>query len=228
MKISIIIPTFNYDKYIARAIRSCIEQSFPKKDFEIVVINDSSKDATKYILASYGRWIRVIELIENQGLPYSRNEGIMSAKGDYIVNLDADDYLHIDFLKTCSLYMDFNNCDAVGTDYFLVDDEENIIQRINVFEKPIACGIMFRKQQMMDIGLYDTELRIGEDVDFRIRFEKNFNVEGINLPLYRYRLHKKNLTLDETVNRKYLDRVEEKHQCQVDHRYHSVDHRKNA
>lgn len=129
MKISIIIPTFNYDKYIARAIRSCIEQSVPKTDFEIIIINDDSGDSTKYILESYGHWIQVIENSENKGLPYSRNRGIMSATGEYIVNLDADDYLHPDFLKICYLYMELNQSDAVATDYFLVDDNEKIIKR---------------------------------------------------------------------------------------------------
>lgn len=223
MKISIIIPTFNYDKYIARAIRSCLDQSCPKNDFEIIVVNDSSIDSTKYILASYGYWIQAIEHTVNQGLPYSRNEGIMNAKGDYIVNLDADDYLHPDFLRMCLLYMDFNNCDAVGTDYFLVDDEENIIQRINIFEKPIACGIMFRKQQMMDVGLYDTELRIGEDVDFRIRFEQHYKITEINLPLYRYRLHKNNLTRDEMTNQEYLNKVAQKNDCTVNHSYQRIE-----
>lgn len=221
MQISIVIPTFNYDKYIARAIRSCIEQSYSKKDFEIVVVNDSSKDATRYILESYGHWIKVIEHTENKGLPYSRNEGIKKAQGRFIVNLDADDYLHRDFLKICSLHMEFNQFDAVATDYFLVDDNERILERINVYEQPIACGIMFRKEQMIDIGLYDTEMHIGEDVDFRLRFEKKYQVKNIALPLYRYRLHKKNLTADKTRNQQYLSKVAKKNACQISHSYPS-------
>ena len=114
MKISIVIPTFNYDKYIARAIRSCLEQSLPKKDFEIVVVNDSSKDSTHYILESYGHWIRVLENRENRGLPYSRNKGIENAAGEFIVNLDADDYLHPDFLKIAFLHMKFNRLRCRG------------------------------------------------------------------------------------------------------------------
>ena len=211
MKISIVIPTFNYDKYIARSIRSCIGQSFPKKDFEIVVVNDSSQDATQYILESYGHWIRVLENSKNHGLPYSRNKGIENACGEFIVNLDADDYLHPDFLKIAFLSMKFNRCDAVACDYYIVDDEEKIICRMNVHEKPIACGIMFRKEQMVDTGLYDTDLQIAEDVDFRMRFEKRFSIERINLPLYRYRLHKQNLTLDAANNGRYLDMVSKKH-----------------
>lgn len=220
IEISIIIPTFNYDKYIARAIRSCVEQSFPIDDFEILVVNDSSRDSTKYILESYGHWIRVIEHAENKGLPYSRNHGIKNAKGKYIVNLDADDYLHKDFLQICYWYMYYNNCDAVATDYFLVDDEEAVIKRINVYERQIACGIMFRREQMLQVGLYDTKLRIGEDVDFRIRFDRQYKVKKINLPLYRYRIHKNNGTSDQTENLRYLNMIAKKHNCQIDHAYH--------
>ncbi len=219
MKISIIIPTFNYDRYIARAIRSCIEQSFPKNDFEIVVVNDSSKDSTKHILQSYGHWIRVIELSENKGLPCARNHGVINAKGDFIVNLDADDFIHPEFLRVCHLHMYYNHSDAVATDYYLIDDDENYTKRMSVDERPIACGIMFLKKQMIDIGLYDTSLHIGEDVDFRIRFDKKFKIDRINLPLYRYRMHKDNLTADKTKNQEYLDMVASKNNCSLDHSY---------
>ena len=74
---------------------------------------------------------------------------------------------------------------------------------------------------MINIGLYDTKLRIGEDVDFRIRFEKHYKIERINLPLYRYRLHKQNLTIDEEKNREYLCAVAQKNNCVVEHTYYS-------
>jgi len=219
MKISVIIPTFNYGKYIARAIRSCIEQSFSKKDFEVIVINDSSKDSTKYILESYGHWIRVIENTENKGLPSCRNQGIMVANGEFIVNLDADDYIHKDFLRICYLTMYFNNYDAVATDYFLVDDSEKIIKRMSVKESPIACGIMFRKQQMIDVGLYDPAFQIGEDIDFRLRFDKHHSVRRINLPLYRYRMHKSNNTSNAAKNNFFLDKVAKKNNCSIEQSY---------
>ena len=216
MKISVIIPTFNYDRYIARAIRSCIEQSFPSNSFEIIVVNDSSDDATRYILESYGHWIKVLENTSNKGLPYCRNFGIEAASGDYIVNLDADDYLHPDFLKICYLHLEFNTCDAVATDYFLVDDDETVVKRIDVRDTPIACGILFKKHQMKGVGLYDTSLKIGEDIDFRMRFEKTYAIDRINLPLYRYRMHADNLTSDRIANRQYLDKVKRKHNCDID------------
>lgn len=97
------------------------------------------------------------------------------------------------------------------------------IKRMSVDEKPVACGIMFRKKLMLDIGLYDTTLHIGEDVDFRIRFDKYHVVERINMPLYRYRMHKENLTMDEIKNRKFLARVASKNGCNVDHSYHATE-----
>ena len=219
MKISIIIPTFDYDKYVARAIRSCIEQTFAKSDFEIVVVNDASKDSTRYILESYGYWINVIENETNMGLPFSRNKGIRNARGEFIVNLDADDYLHPDFLKVCYLSITLNNYDAVGTDYYLVDDNECVITRMNILDNAIACGIVYKKRHMEKIGLYDPSLRIGEDLDFRVRFDKEYSVKRINLPLYRYRMHKKNSTLDAGVNQEYLDLVGKKNECEVSHVY---------
>jgi len=218
-EVSIIITTFNYDKYVARAIRSCIEQSFLKRDFEIIVIDDSSKDSTKYILQSYGHWIQTIEHTENKGLPHSRNEGIECAKGKYIVNLDADDYLHPDFIKICYLHMTLNECDAAAADYILVDDNEKPIKRINVNESPIACGIMLIKNNMLDVGLYDTSLQIGEDIDFRLRYEKKYKISRVNLPLYKYRMHKKNKTSDKNLNKVYLDKVSQKNNCVIDHSY---------
>jgi len=133
----------------------------------------------------------------------------------------AEFRFHADFLKICLLYFEFNNSDAVATDYFLVNDEEETIRKINVFDQPIACGIMFKKEQMIETGLYDTSLHIGEDVDFRLRFDKSYKVERINLPLYRYRMHKHNITSDELRNRFYLNKVAEKNRCNVNHTYHS-------
>lgn len=228
VKISIIIPTFNCEKYIARAIRSCLEQSFPKDNFEVIVIDDCSNDSTKYILDSFGHWIKVLRNRENRGISYARNKGIKNAKGEFIVNLDADDYLHRFFLNICDVNMQFNQCDAVATDYFLVDDKEKVLSRMDVKEKPIACGIMFRKEQMIDIGLYDESLQIGEDVDFRIRFEKKYKIETVNIPLYRYRMHKNNSTSDKIKNQKYLKIIAKKNNCNISLIYPSQEIKKDT
>lgn len=61
---------------------------------------------------------------------------------------------------------------------------------------PIACGIMFRVEHVIDIGLYDEDFLSREDEDLRLRFLKKYQIERIKLPLYRYRKHENNMTND--------------------------------
>ncbi len=177
MKVSVIVATYNCERYISRAIRSATDQSFPKDDYEIIVVDDGSTDHTKHILESFGDWIKVITLSEHKGLPYACNEGIRKALGRYIVRVDADDYAHEDLLKVEQLYLSLNpHFDAVACDYYLVDEEERHIARKNVDTEPIACGIMFKKDSLVAIGLYDEDFLMLEEVDLRIRYLQKFTI----------------------------------------------------
>lgn len=213
MQISIVITSFNYGQYIARAIRSCLDQSFSRDNFEVIVVDDASTDYTKVILDSFGRYIRIVYLEKNVGLAEARNVGVTNACGKYIVFLDADDFLHNDFLKVCLLYLTFNfdEIDAVATDYFLVDDTEEHLKRENCSLKPLACGVVYRKKHLLEVGLYDSMIGIGEDVDYRIRFLKKYKIGRVELPLYRYRMHETNMTKDNEKNLMNLEIVRQKH-----------------
>lgn len=212
MKVSIIISTYNAEKYISRAIRSCMEQSMPKKDYEIIVVDDGSTDNTRYILESFGDWIRVIWLGENKGLPYASNVGIKNSLSRFVVRVDADDFIHEDLLKTEYLYLSLNNdIDAVSCDYYIVDDSENTLERRSANKSPIACGIMFRKDYLVGIGLYDEKFLLMEDEDLRIRFLRKYTIYNIPLPLYRYRMHDNNSTGNTDEVSKYRKLLESKH-----------------
>ena len=212
MKVSIIISTYNAEKYISRAIRSCMEQSMPKKDYEIIVVDDGSTDNTRYILESFGDWIRVISLGENKGLPYASNVGIKNSLSRFVVRVDADDFIHEDLLKAEYLYLSLNNgIDAVSCDYYIVDDRENTLERRSANKSPIACGIMFRKDYLVGIGLYDEKFLLMEDEDLRIRFLRKYTIYNIPLPLYRYRMHDNNSTRNTDEVSKYRKLLESKH-----------------
>ena len=92
------------------------------------------------------------------------------------------------------LYIEYNNFDAVACDYYLVDDNEKILEKRNCLEYPIGCAIIFRVDQLIDIGMYDKDFLINEEVELRKRFEKKYSVERVPLPLYRYRQHVSNMT----------------------------------
>lgn len=210
--VSIIITAYNYEKYIERAVRSCLDQSLQNSQYEIIVVNDCSTDNTKKILENYADEIRVFHLEKNSGLSAARNFGVKKAKGQFVVFLDADDYIQKDLLLIQKTFLAENNTlDAVSVDYYLVDERGNHLEHVNTEEKPIACGVMFRKDLLLDIGLYDESFRAREEEDLRIRFLKKHKIYNIILPLYRYRMHDNNLTKNEGEMDKYQQKLNDKH-----------------
>ncbi|MDG1780239.1 MAG: glycosyltransferase family A protein [Flavobacteriales bacterium] len=210
--VSLIITTYNYAQYVERAIRSALEQSLPQNQLEILVINDCSTDRTPDILANYEDEVRVYNLEENLGLSGARNFGIKKARGQFVVFLDADDYIHRDLLKTQKLFLDENNAlDAVSTDYYLVDERGQHIKHVSSEEEPIACGIMFRKDFLFNIGLYDESFRSREEEDLRIRWVEQYGIYNLILPLYRYRMHDHNLTKNTAAMDEGSEMLQKKH-----------------
>ncbi len=195
--ISVIIPVHNREKYISRAIRSILNQSISHEKYEIIVIDDGSDDSSISVIETFKDKIRLFVNDKNIGLPGSLNKGINNARGRFIIRLDSDDYVHYDYLKIPYLFLSFNsNFDAVCCDYYIVDDHENISSRENAKKSPIGCGIMFRQEHLISIGLYDENQKLNEEKELMYRFKKKFKVERIPLPLYRYRKHENNMTDD--------------------------------
>jgi len=218
IKISIIITNYNYSKYLNRSIRSAFVQNYPVEKYEIIVVDDSSSDWSREIIESYGKLIKVIYLDRNVGLASARNRGIESAKGRYVLFLDADDYLNRDTIFVESMFLDFNpEWDAVACDYCLIDDDEEIIGRNSCLEIPIACGIMFRREKLVEIGMYDESFKMHEDKDLQIRFSNKFKIHHIELPLYRYRQHDSNLSRNADVSKEYMEKLKSKHKLGGDY-----------
>jgi glycosyltransferase involved in cell wall biosynthesis len=210
--VSLIITTYNYAQYVERAIRSALDQSLSSDQYEIIVVNDCSTDGTKSVLENFEKDARIFNLEENLGLSGARNFGIKKAKGQFVAFLDADDYLHKETLRLQKLFLEENNTlDAVSVDYYLVDDRGKHIEHVNAAEKPIACGVMFRKDFLYNIGLYDEQFRAREEEDLRIRWTDKYNVYNIILPMYRYRMHDNNLTKNESAMQEGAIKLQEKH-----------------
>ena len=210
--VSLIITTYNYAQYVERSIRSALDQSLSSDQYEIIVVNDCSTDGTKSVLENFEKDARIFNLEENLGLSAARNFGIKKAKGQFVAFLDADDYLHKETLRLQKLFLEENNTlDAVSVDYYLVDDRGKHIEHVNAAEKPIACGVMFRKDFLYNIGLYDEQFRAREEEDLRIRWTDKYNVYNIILPMYRYRMHDNNLTKNESAMQEGAIKLQEKH-----------------
>ena len=199
-KVSVIVAAYNQERFIGRCLRSLLNQTFPQSDYEIIVVNDGSEDLTEYALSQFCDKESICKVITNKsniGLPASLNKALKAAIAPLIVRVDSDDFVNTNFLTFLHYYIEANRyADAVACDYLLLDDEENEIKRCNCTEVPIACGIIFKKNHLFEIGLYDEKFRCHEERELRERFEKKYKIHRLELPLYRYRRHDNNMTND--------------------------------
>jgi len=210
--ISVIIPTFNQGEFLGRCLRSILNQNIGKNEYEIIVINDGSQDNTLKVLKIYEKEIKILKNKKNKGLPHSINKGIKEAKGRFIVRLDSDDYVNRNFLYILKIFLEDNpDIDAVSCDYFIIDDKENVLTRKNSSKNPIGCGIMFRLEHLINLGLYDEKFLVHEDKDLRLRFNEKYKIFRIPLPLYRYRKHHGNITNNKKQMTQHMNKLKKKH-----------------
>ena len=130
--ISIVMPAYNVEKYIAEAIDSIIAQTY--KDWELIVIDDCSKDATCEIVEQYVNQYSNIKLIrrkENSGNPrIPRFEGVLASKGEFVCAIDSDDVLAIDYLQKCVNRQLETNANIISTRLVFCDND--LRERSNV------------------------------------------------------------------------------------------------
>lgn len=115
MKLSIIIPAFNVEKYLAKCLDSVLDQDLDPQDYEIIIVNDGSADRSFEIAQRYAAINSNIKLIskENGGVASARNLGMNSAIGKYIYFIDSDDYLLSNSLKKLVDTCDSQNLDVL-------------------------------------------------------------------------------------------------------------------
>lgn len=114
IKISIIVPVFNAEKYLKRCLDSLVHQSI--KDIEIICINDGSTDSSSDILKEFAKSDSRISLIDqdNQGQSNARNAGLNKAHGKYIGFVDSDDWVDLDFFEKLYNAAEKYNCDIAA------------------------------------------------------------------------------------------------------------------
>ena len=192
-EVSIIVTNFNYGKYISRCLRSCLSQKNVK--FEVIVVDDCSTDNSMEILKSFKNDIRIYQTDKNSGVAVASNIGIRNAKGQFIVRVDSDDYVSENmcfFLKT---YLQSNkDAFCVSCDYNIVDDHEQFIERKYASKDNVSCGIMYRRDLLIELGGYNSDMRHREEEELRKRLGDFYNIHHLNIPFYRYRMHDTNKT----------------------------------
>ncbi|WP_296146712.1 glycosyltransferase [uncultured Flavobacterium sp.] len=183
--ISIIIPLYNKEKFIANTLKSVLSQTF--SDFEVLIIDDGSTDKSAKIVNEFNdKRIQFISK-ENKGVSATRNLGIKKATGKYITFLDADDIWKIDFLeemtsliasfpeqKVFSAAIEIEIGERIFPAEYSISKDENP-QIINYFEGSLlhtaicTCSAIFEKSVFETAGNFDISLKTEEDIDLWIR-----------------------------------------------------------
>lgn len=116
-KVSVIIPVYNSEKYINQCIDSVLDQTY--NNIELILINDGSTDNSLEILKKYKSKFSQIKIINqnNSGVSYSRNIGLKTATGDYIMFIDSDDIIIKNYIEQMMEYLQKNNLDIIKSSY---------------------------------------------------------------------------------------------------------------
>ena len=141
-KVAIIVPVYNVEKYLQRCIESILTQT--ETDFELLLIDDGSKDKSGLICDEYAQKDERVNVIhkENGGVSSARNLGIEKANGEWICFIDADDYVRQDFLSNIQQYL-FGDVDIVHWGFFYDNCgmivEKPIVNNTNIINMEEVC-----------------------------------------------------------------------------------------
>lgn len=190
--VSIIVPIYNAEIFLERCINSILKQSY--KNFELILVDDGSTDSTLSICQNFQSNDNRIIVIQkkNGGVSESRNEALKISKGDYVVFIDADDFVGEDYIKNL---IPKNNEDFVYSGYKNVKNnivtEEIAYKKINInpfkcskdfgffWDKTNICFVWracYKKDIIKKNNIkFDASINIGEDVIFNIEYLKYCN-----------------------------------------------------
>ena len=213
--VSVVVPVFNGEKYVAEAIDSILAQDYPA--MEIIVVDDGSSDSTLGILATYGNRIRVLQQA-NKGSAAARNLGVASANGHYIAFLDADDYWfpgkvaqQVAALQATGCRMSYSNfkfwhpVDGVWPQASTMLAAENapgagcIEKRWVYADLLLDClvwtsTVMVEKALLLAVGGFDEQLRKGQDYDLWLRLSRVVEMAAMPGITALYRIHGESIT----------------------------------
>lgn len=208
--ISIVIPAYNAENFITETINSVIKQSY--LNWELVIVNDGSKDKTLEIVKKIAETNARITIIDqpNSGVSHSRNNGLEVSKGEFICFLDADDLLNPNNLEVKANALEQNKWDAVYSSCELIDKNSISQNRYLFGQIPTSIddilelrgnyitapsGFLYRKSIFKSIGGYDPNLSNNADQELLIKILANkFKVGYISDSLWKYRMHSGNMS----------------------------------
>ena len=216
MKVSVIVPVYNTEKYLRKCLDSLVNQDF--SDYEIVIVNDGSTDNSESIIKEYVSKYDFIKSFtkENGGLSSARNYGIDKASGNYLAFVDSDDYVESNYLKELYESITKNKSDIAVCEFSYVYSDGNVIRSYSnlnytddslkkyLLTPPMAPIRLFKKELFEKIkfkeGIYYEDLELCPKL---IKFAKK--VSFVDLSLYNYLMRNSSIMHQKEFNKKLYD-----------------------
>ena len=208
--VTVLMAVHNGESFLHLAVDSILEQTFT--DFEFLIVEDGSTDATSSILADFAAKddrIRVLPNLDNLGLTPSLNIGLRSARGQYIARMDADDICMPERLRRQVDYLNVHlDVQLLGTGFVTIDSDGLIMKQDIEACEPWECvwlsmvrtplthpTVMFRTSLVTTHGLYfDENLQTAQDFDLWVRMMDIGNACALPDALVSYRMHANNVS----------------------------------
>jgi len=206
--VSVIMPCWNRDRFVADAIRSVLAQTF--SDFELIVVDDGSTDGTREVVASFSDpRLRCLHR-EHRGISAAMNAGLAAARGRYIARLDSDDLWLPEMLATQVAVLEsrpdiglvYSRAECTDSDWKPLDMSWGYPLRYpgetfrSMVYNDCTCNITIvcRRECFERVGNYDETLATSEDLDMWLRVARHYEFAFTDRVLARVRLHGGSIT----------------------------------
>ncbi len=217
VQLSVVLPVFNAERYVAGAMRSLLAQSFG--DFELIVIDDGSTDQSTAIVQRFAERDSRIRLIRrpNTGIVGALNDGLAAARAPFVARMDADDFALSRRFELQLRYLEAHpECVGLGSAVDFIDEHG---ARVMMCPRPltheeIEAGLlrgdggmiihpaaMFRREAVYSIGGYRREAQYVEDLDIYLRLARVGRLANLPDTLLQYRIHPSSINFTKNANR---------------------------
>ena len=204
--ISVLLCTYNDEKYIYKAVKSILDQTF--ENFEFIIINDGSTDRTLEILKQFDDKRIILIDKPNTGLTDSLNLGVSKAKSNWIARMDGDDIsIKTRFEEQIKYIAD--DVAVIGTQCKYIDDDGNVIGKVSlplIHDEIIKNGISFKtmfmhpsvlinKVLLLKSDVYDECINFAEDLDLWLKLSHYGKLINLDSVLLEYRMHQNKISI---------------------------------
>lgn len=220
MRVSVVIPCLNGERYVAEAVESVLGQTY--RDLELIVVDDGSTDSTRRICESFlddGR-VRLVQHEENRGIAAARNAGVAASRGEYVAFLDQDDLWLPEKLgaQVVALDGEHDSVALVFSDVLMLDEKGAYLGRAQRGHLPRGLNemsrrgafrafflhnfiplisVLVRRSCLDEVGGFDETIRGGtDDYELCLRLLSRFAVRYMEPPLAIHRVHPENYSRD--------------------------------